>query len=67
MRRFLAEASQEELEQQSVPPPSVLIQSEEITELVMMFVQDENLAGRVVVWPDGEPWQLVPNDALYRY
>jgi NAD(P)-dependent dehydrogenase (short-subunit alcohol dehydrogenase family) len=67
VRRFLATATREELEQQSVPPPLELIQPEEIAELVVMFVRDEDLAGRVVVWPDGEPWQLVPNDALYRY
>jgi len=67
VRRFLAKASQEELAQQSVPPPPVLIQPEAVAELVVMFVRDEDLAGRVVVWPDGEPWQLVPNDALYRY
>jgi hypothetical protein len=25
-----------------------------------MFVRDDSLAGRVVVWPDGEPWRMVP-------
>ena len=67
VQQFLATATREELEQQSVPPPPELIQPEEIAELVVMFVRDDSLAGRVVVWPDGERWQLVPDDALYRY
>ena len=67
VQQFLATATREELEQQSVPPPPELIQLEEIAELVVMFVRDDSLAGRVVVWPDGERWQLVPDDALYRY
>ncbi len=33
-------------------------------ELVMMFVRDASLAGRVLVWPDGEPWRLMPIDRL---
>ncbi|MFQ5342023.1 MAG: SDR family NAD(P)-dependent oxidoreductase [Anaerolineae bacterium] len=53
--------------EQSVPPPLELIQPKEIAELVVMFVRDDSLGGRVVVWPDGERWQLVPDDALYRY
>jgi NAD(P)-dependent dehydrogenase (short-subunit alcohol dehydrogenase family) len=67
VRHLLAAASREELEQQSAPPPPELILPEEIAELVLMLVRDDSLAGRVVVWPDGERWQLVPNDALYRY
>jgi hypothetical protein len=32
---------------------------------VMMFVEDEMMAGRVMVWPEGESWQLVPPDSPY--
>ncbi len=54
----------QEIQQQAFPPPPVLIQPREIAEAVMMFVQDEGLAGRVMLWPDGEPWRLVPIEAL---
>lgn len=42
-----------------------LIQPEEIAGAVVMFVQDEALAGRVMVWPDGGPRRLVPVDVAY--
>ncbi|MGC9335103.1 MAG: hypothetical protein ACP5JJ_13195 [Anaerolineae bacterium] len=32
-------------------------------EAVIMFVQDQTLAGRVMVWPDSEPWYLIPVEA----
>jgi NAD(P)-dependent dehydrogenase (short-subunit alcohol dehydrogenase family) len=63
IRLALAEMTQEEIERQSFPPPRVLIQPQEIAAAVVMFVRDENLAGRVMIWPDGEPWRLVPVDA----
>jgi len=44
-----------------------LIQPEEIADAVLMFIRDDTLAGRVMVWPDGEPWRLVPVGARYRY
>jgi len=62
VQRALAEMAQEEIERQSFPPPAVLIQPEEIADAVVMFAQDESLAGRVMLWPDGEPWRLVPVD-----
>jgi NAD(P)-dependent dehydrogenase (short-subunit alcohol dehydrogenase family) len=62
VRRFLATATPEEVEQSAFPPPPVLIQPEEIADAVVMFIRDETLAGRVMAWPDGEPWQLVPLD-----
>lgn len=65
VQRALAEMSQEEREAQSFPPPPVLIQPEEIAEAVMMFIRDETLAGRVMIWPDEEPRRLVPLDAQY--
>lgn len=65
VQRALATMTPEEIEQQPFPPPPVLIKSEEIADAVVMFVQDSDLAGRVMVWPDGEPWRLVPVDARY--
>ncbi len=63
VQRSLASMSREECASLSYPPPDVLIQPEQIGELVVMFVRDEALAGRVLVWPDGEPWRLIPLDA----
>jgi NAD(P)-dependent dehydrogenase (short-subunit alcohol dehydrogenase family) len=45
--------------------PAVLLQPEEIAEAVAMFVEDETMAGRVIIWKEGEPWQIVPLDAPY--
>ncbi|MBA2713382.1 MAG: SDR family oxidoreductase [Rubrobacteraceae bacterium] len=45
--------------------PSVLLQPEEIAEAVVMFVEDDSMAGRVMIWREGEPWQIVPPDAPY--
>jgi NAD(P)-dependent dehydrogenase (short-subunit alcohol dehydrogenase family) len=50
-------------EKKSVPP--VLLQPEEIADAVMMFVENESMAGRVMIWPEGAPWQIVPLDAPY--
>lgn len=63
IREYLAVAPAEELEALDFPPPAVLIQPEQIAEVVVMFVRDETLAGRVMLWPDGEPWRLVPVEA----
>jgi hypothetical protein len=63
IRRALAEMTLEERAEQAFPPPAVLIQPEEIAAAVVMFIRDETLAGRVMIWPDGEPWRLVPPDA----
>jgi NAD(P)-dependent dehydrogenase (short-subunit alcohol dehydrogenase family) len=60
VRKSLAGMGAEERAQFDFPPPAVLIQPEQIAELVVMFVRDESLAGRVLVWPDGEPWRLLP-------
>ena len=60
MKRALAEMTPEEKQAMAFPPPDVLIQPEEIAEAVVMFVQDDSLAGRVMVWPDNEPWRLLP-------
>jgi NAD(P)-dependent dehydrogenase (short-subunit alcohol dehydrogenase family) len=63
VQRALAEMTQEERARQAFPPPDVLIQPEEIAAAVVMFVRDETLAGRVMIWPDGDPWRLVRVDA----
>jgi NAD(P)-dependent dehydrogenase (short-subunit alcohol dehydrogenase family) len=60
-RRSRAQMSPQEREM--VPP--VLLQPEEIAEAVVMFAKDETMAGRVMIWPEGEHWQIVPLDAPY--
>jgi NAD(P)-dependent dehydrogenase (short-subunit alcohol dehydrogenase family) len=59
-RRSRAEMTPEARER-LVPP--VLLQPEEIAEAVAMFVEDDSMAGRVMIWQEGEPWQIVPLDA----
>ena len=61
-RRSRAEMTPEERERLV---PSVLLRPEEIAEAVVMFVEDDSMAGRVMVWQEGEPWQIVPPDAPY--
>jgi NAD(P)-dependent dehydrogenase (short-subunit alcohol dehydrogenase family) len=61
-RASRAEMTPEEREK-LVPP--VLLQPEEIAEAVAMFVEDERMAGRVIIWKEGEPWQIIPLDAPY--
>jgi NAD(P)-dependent dehydrogenase (short-subunit alcohol dehydrogenase family) len=60
VKQYLATATAEELEALDFPPPAVLIQPEQIANLVIMFIRDDTLSGRVLLWPDGEPWRLVP-------
>jgi hypothetical protein len=43
--------------------PPILLQPEEIAEAVAMFIEDEAMAGRVMIWEEGEPWKIVPIDA----
>jgi NAD(P)-dependent dehydrogenase (short-subunit alcohol dehydrogenase family) len=59
-RRSRAEMTPEEREK-LVPP--VLLQPEEIAEAVVMFVEDDTMAGRMMNWQEGEPWRIVPPDA----
>jgi NAD(P)-dependent dehydrogenase (short-subunit alcohol dehydrogenase family) len=61
-RRSRSEMTPQE-RQELVPP--VLLQPEEIAEAVVMFVEDESMAGRVMIWQEGEPWHIVPLDAPY--
>jgi NAD(P)-dependent dehydrogenase (short-subunit alcohol dehydrogenase family) len=65
VKRALAAMTPEERKTLAFPPLPVLIQPEEIAGAVVMFVRDDALAGRVMVWPDGEPWRLVPVDTPY--
>jgi hypothetical protein len=40
--------------------PSVLLGVEEIAEAVVTLIADERLAGRVLVWWNGQPPALIP-------
>jgi NAD(P)-dependent dehydrogenase (short-subunit alcohol dehydrogenase family) len=50
-------------ERQDLPP--VLLSPEQIAEAVAMFVEDDSMAGRVMVWREGSPWRIVPVDAPF--
>lgn len=50
-------------EQASLPP--VLLRPEEIAAAVVYFAADDTLGGRVMLWQEGRPWQMVPVDAPY--
>ena len=60
-RRSRAEMTSEEREE--LPP--VLLRPEEIADAVVMFVEDDSMAGRVMIWREGSPWQIVPVEARY--
>src|SRR5215210_8155953 len=55
VRRTLATMTAEERASLAFPPPPLLIRPDEIADAVVMFIREEALAGRVMVWPDGEP------------
>jgi 3-oxoacyl-[acyl-carrier protein] reductase len=50
-------------EREGLPP--VLLRPEEIAEAVAMFVEDDSMAGRVMIWREGSPWWIVPVEAQY--
>jgi NAD(P)-dependent dehydrogenase (short-subunit alcohol dehydrogenase family) len=60
-RRSRAEMNPEEREK--VQP--VLLRPEEIADAIVMFVEDDSMAGRVMIWREGSPWRIVPVDAPY--
>jgi hypothetical protein len=60
VRRVLAEMTREERAAQSMPPPDVPIQPEQLAGAVVDFVKDDGLAVRVLLWPDGEEPRLMP-------
>ena len=45
--------------------PTVTLRPEEIAGAVMMLVEDETRAGRVMIWREGESWRLVPPASTY--
>jgi NAD(P)-dependent dehydrogenase (short-subunit alcohol dehydrogenase family) len=51
-------------EREELVPP-VLLSPEEIADAIVMFIEDESMAGRVMIWEEGKPWQIVPLDAPY--
>ena len=57
VQRTRAERSPEEWQ---AIAPAVMLQPEEIADAVVQFVRDEALAGRVMLYYEGEPRQLVP-------
>jgi NAD(P)-dependent dehydrogenase (short-subunit alcohol dehydrogenase family) len=61
-RRSRADMTPEEREKLV---PHVLLQPEEIADAVVMFVKDETMAGRVLIWQEGTTGQIVPVDAPY--
>lgn len=42
--------------------PAACLTPDDIGEAVMHFVSNDDLAGRVMVWHEGQPWHLVPLD-----
>ena len=51
-------------EREELVPP-VLLAPEEVAGAIVMFIEDESMAGRVMIWEEGTPWQIVPLDAPY--
>ena len=51
-------------EREEIVPP-VLLAPEEIAGAIVMFIENEPMAGRVMIWEEGTPWQIVPLDAPY--
>lgn len=46
--------------------PPVSLRTEEVADAVLMLVEDETMAGRVMVCREGEPRRLVPSDYPYQ-
>jgi NAD(P)-dependent dehydrogenase (short-subunit alcohol dehydrogenase family) len=61
-RRSRAQMTPQE-RKELVPP--VLLEPEQIADAVVMFVADDSMAGRVMIWQEGAPWHIVPLDARY--
>jgi NAD(P)-dependent dehydrogenase (short-subunit alcohol dehydrogenase family) len=62
MQRTLAGMTQAEREQAQTRP---ILQPEDIADAVVMFAKDDTMAGRVMLWQEGEPWQLIPADTPF--
>jgi NAD(P)-dependent dehydrogenase (short-subunit alcohol dehydrogenase family) len=63
VKRKLSEMTEEEKAAESFPPPRVLIQPEEIAEKVWMFITNDDMAGKVMIWPDGDSPKLIDVDS----
>lgn len=57
VQRTRAERSPEEWQ---AIAPAVMLQPEEIADAVVELIRDDSLAGRVMLYYEGEPWRLVP-------
>ena len=57
VQRTRAETSPEEWQ---AIAPAVMLQPEEIADAVVQFIRDDSLAGRVMLYYEGETWRLVP-------
>ena len=55
-RRTRAAMTSEEL----AAVPSPMLQPEQIGDLAITLIEDNTLAGRVALWPDGDNWRLLP-------
>ena len=62
VKHYIKETPLEMLKKESFPPPEKLIKPADIANLVVLLSKDESLSGRIIVWPDGEPWRLLPSD-----
>ena len=63
VKRTLSNMTEKEKAAESFPPPRVLIQPEEIADKVWMFITNHDMAGRVMIWPDGDSPKLVDVDS----
>jgi len=63
VKRKLSEMTEEEKAAESFPPPRVLIRPEEIADKVWMFITNNDMAGRVMIWPDGDSPKLIDVDS----
>src|SRR4029453_5398152 len=39
--------------------PRVILAPEQVADVVELLVLDDSLTGRVVLWPDGQPWRIL--------
>ena len=65
VKEALAHTSEEQRSAQPFPPPAAPIHPDELAEAVLGLVRDETLAGRVMVWPDGQRPRLLPTGSAF--
>ncbi len=39
--------------------PKIILSPSQIADVAIMLIRDDSLAGRVLVWPDDEPWRVL--------